>query len=148
MGNRCLAGLRTNGVELAVHLLQQKVKRLPGWIRAGHEPALLYDPRKERFEKLDGKGMALGVVEAYTFDVCSRQGWTPGSIILISTDGISETRNSEGEMFGEGRIRQTLFQNAKLPAAQIEAALLKAVKAHRGDMPQDDDITSVVIKLM
>jgi sigma-B regulation protein RsbU (phosphoserine phosphatase) len=42
-------------------------KRSVEWVRAGHEPAWLYDPNKNRFDELRGPGMALGVVEDYEY---------------------------------------------------------------------------------
>ncbi|NIQ92701.1 MAG: SpoIIE family protein phosphatase, partial [Deltaproteobacteria bacterium] len=32
------------------------------WVRAGHEPAILYNAREDSFLELAGEGMALGVV--------------------------------------------------------------------------------------
>jgi len=39
------------------------------WIRAGHEPAWLYDPDNESFEELKGPGLALGIDKSFTYQV-------------------------------------------------------------------------------
>jgi sigma-B regulation protein RsbU (phosphoserine phosphatase) len=38
-------------------------KKTIEWVRAGHDPAWLYDPDEDRFEDLKGAGVALGVTE-------------------------------------------------------------------------------------
>ncbi len=45
-----------------------------GWVRAGHDPALLYDPALDRFEELKGKGIALGVQDDF-FYVENQENW-------------------------------------------------------------------------
>ena len=37
------------------------------WVRAGHDPAILYDPRSESFEELGGSGIALGVDQDWEY---------------------------------------------------------------------------------
>mgnify|MGYP000449940558 CR=1 FL=1 len=38
------------------------------WIRAGHDPAFIYDAQDNRFQELMGTGMALGVDPGYDFE--------------------------------------------------------------------------------
>ena len=40
-------------------------RRALEWVRAGHEPALRYDPESQSFEELRGPGMALGIDARY-----------------------------------------------------------------------------------
>ena len=47
--------------------------------------------------------MALGVVDDYQFQMYERQGWVPGSVLIVGTDGIHESRNREDTMFGQAR---------------------------------------------
>lgn len=118
------------------------------WIRAGHDPAILYDPSQDTLEHLSGDGTALGVVEELDFHENSRQGWRPGSILVIGTDGIWEARNTENEMFGQKRYREIIRKHAADSAAGIQNAVIDAVASFQGDANQEDDITLVVIKLL
>ena len=70
------------------------------WVRAGHDPAIFYDPSGALFEELEGKGLALGVLEPAEFEACERP-LRPGNIVIIGTDGIWEARNPDGDMFGK-----------------------------------------------
>ena len=61
------------------------------WVRAGHEPALIYDRAGKTFAELNGKGIVLVVDEAYQYEEYYSNVWNPDEIILIGTDGIHET---------------------------------------------------------
>jgi phosphoserine phosphatase RsbU/P len=118
------------------------------WVRAGHDPAVLYDPSRDTFEHLTGEGTALGVVEDLDFHENSRQGWRPGSILVIGTDGIWEAQNTENEMFGQKRYHEIIRKHAAGSAADIQNGVIDAVESFQGDADQEDDITLVVIKLL
>jgi len=118
------------------------------WVRAGHEPALVYSAVSASFRELKGDGIAMGVLKNAEYRDHTRQGWEPGSVVVIGTDGITETRNAAGELFGAERVRQVVRANASRPAAVIQAAVIEAVQRFRGEAPQEDDITLVVVKLM
>ena len=118
------------------------------WVRAGHEPAMLYGPSGSKLQDLSGEGMALGVVEDYKFKEYTLQGWESGSVIIIGTDGIRETRNSNGEMFGLNRLLETISQNITESAAVIQNTIIDAIRTFRGNATQEDDITLVIIKLL
>jgi phosphoserine phosphatase RsbU/P len=49
-----------NFMTLFYLLIDRSAGRLE-WVRAGHDPALLYDPHLDRFDELNGPGIALGV---------------------------------------------------------------------------------------
>ena len=117
------------------------------WVRAGHEPAILYDIVADRFEELGGRGIPLGVFESAKFSVEQRS-LTAGQAIIIGTDGIWETRNEQGQMFGKERLREIIRAHAGQPSAKIVSTVLEAVAAFRGQIRQEDDITLVVINVL
>ena len=116
------------------------------WVRAGHDPALVYDPVKASFKELDGKGTVLGIDASFTFEENKRSGWSEGQIIVIGTDGIWETENSIAEKFGKIRLRRIIRQHSQFSAQEILSAILDALKKFRGSAPQNDDVTLVVVK--
>jgi sigma-B regulation protein RsbU (phosphoserine phosphatase) len=118
------------------------------WVRAGHDPAWIYDSQSGRFQELSGKGMALGVDAGQQYVENVLNHWSPGSIIVIATDGIREARNPAGDMFGLERFQRAIRDNAAASAEAIKLALLDDLGTFRGNAPQDDDITLVVIKLL
>jgi sigma-B regulation protein RsbU (phosphoserine phosphatase) len=118
------------------------------WVRAGHEPALVYEDIGYKFADLGGEGMVLGVDENYIYQDYSRDGWKPNDIIFIGTDGIHETRNENDQMFGQERLRGIIQKHARNAAKDINENVIKAVQNFRGKAPQEDDVTMVVIKLL
>jgi sigma-B regulation protein RsbU (phosphoserine phosphatase) len=118
------------------------------WVRAGHEPAILFDSSEKIFIELTGKGVAMGIDEDFQFQEYEREGWTSGSIVIVGTDGIRETRNSEGDMFGLFRLQEVVRTHAAESAESIQNAVIEALNTFQGDAPQEDDITLVVIKLL
>ncbi len=117
------------------------------WIRAGHEPGLLYEPQNGGFRELGGEGVALGAVTDPLIKTHTHRDWSAGAIVLLATDGIRETRDAEGAMFGLEGIQAVLRSQAHQPAQKIVAAVIQALEKHRGSRDQEDDITMVVIKL-
>jgi sigma-B regulation protein RsbU (phosphoserine phosphatase) len=126
--------------------IDPRLQRLT-WIRAGHEPGLLYEPQHDRFRELGGEGVALGVLSDPPFTLHAHHNWEAGNIIFLATDGIRETRNSGGAMFGIGGIKSVLQANANQSAREIVSAFVQTLEDFHGPQAQEDDITMVVIKL-
>jgi sigma-B regulation protein RsbU (phosphoserine phosphatase) len=117
------------------------------WVRAGHEPPLHYHAKTGTFSKLAGEGLVLGVEESYHYISRETVDLQIGDIILIGTDGIGETQNPAGELFGGKRVKQSLEDNRENSASAIREALVKKVQEFRGPQSQEDDITLVIVKV-
>jgi sigma-B regulation protein RsbU (phosphoserine phosphatase) len=129
------------------YLVIDPVRRSLKWVRAGHEPAVIYDPHRDVFEELRGSGMALGVDENWKYQEENRRGLTDGQVILIGTDGIWESRNSEGRMFGKEALLDLIRKNADSSAEEILGAVIASIKLFQQDTEPEDDVTLVVVKM-
>ena len=118
------------------------------WVRAGHEPALLFEPGSKEFQQLSGEGIVLGVDGDYRFQAYSRHQWVPGSVVVIATDGVHETRNKQDRMFGRERLHEIVHRHHKETARSIQTVILEELKDFRGSAAQEDDVTLVVAKLL
>jgi len=116
------------------------------WVRAGHDPALLYDSHTGEFDELKGHGLALGVDYTFEYDEFHRT-LAPGQTVLIGTDGIWEMHNEVGEMFGKDRVKEIIRNNISATAKEIIEAITDALNKFRGSKQPEDDITMVVIKV-
>ncbi len=121
-------------------------KRLE-WVRAGHDPALIYDPSRDDFEELKGSGVALGVNEGFDYEENRWNGLANGQIIAVGTDGIWEAVNREGEMFGKERLRNVIRNNAGAGAGDILNAVYDELNQFTRGQKSEDDITLVIIKV-
>lgn len=131
-------------------LFLARINRTYGWIqwvRAGHEPGVLYDPQSDTLHILKGGGLPLGIRKETEFEAFKRD-IRSGQIILISTDGVLEARNPAGEFFGRQRLYAVLRRCARQSAREIVREIFEAVGHFRGARPQEDDITLVVVKVL
>lgn len=128
------------------HLTVDPARRLLRWVRAGHEPAVVFDPFENRFEEMKGPGMALGLDETHRYVESAMPALAPGQILALGTDGIWETRNAAGEMYGKERFRQVLRRSSRRSAGGILRAVFDDLEAFREGRRPDDDTSLVVIK--
>ena len=117
------------------------------WVKAGHEPAILFTPRQDAHELLAGEGLPLGVMEDAVYKEYQKQ-LNSGQIILIGTDGIKEAVNASGEMFGNERLLDAVRDRADQSAREILDRVFESVNQFRHPLEPDDDETLVVIKVL
>lgn len=124
-------------VEPQAHRLQ--------YASAGHEPGWLTSPTGDSRE-LASTGLLLGIDEQATWDEVTIE-TSVGDRLIALTDGVSETFNSEGEMFGRTRIFGLLSECQELTPEQVVRQIDQALLAFRGNEPQHDDVTAVLLEL-
>lgn len=117
------------------------------WVRAGHDPALVYSPQQDAFEELKGSGIALGVTDGFQYMENRKTGLKNGQVIAIGTDGIWEAFNTAGEMFGKERYQRIIRDNAQKSAAEILDAVYRELNEFTLGKKSEDDITLVIVKL-
>jgi sigma-B regulation protein RsbU (phosphoserine phosphatase) len=125
--------------------MNEKVLR---WVRAGHDPALFYDPGVDEFKELWGDGIALGIDSHFNYQENVVQKLSSGQILVIGTDGIWEARNDMGEMFGRNRLKDLIRKYAAHSSDSISTSVINAIKTFQGSARQEDDITLLVIKFV
>jgi sigma-B regulation protein RsbU (phosphoserine phosphatase) len=71
----------------------------------------------------------------------------PGDLFVFCTDGVSEAVNVEGEDFGQRRLCEAISSARDGTAAAVADAVFDAVALFRGDAPQNDDLTTVAVRI-
>ena len=117
------------------------------WVRAGHDPALVYTPDTDEFEELKGSGVALGVTDKFKYIENRKEGLINGQIIAIGTDGIWEAFNTEGQMFGKERMCDIIRKHATASADDILNEVYAGLNNFMSGTRSEDDITLVIIKV-
>jgi serine phosphatase RsbU (regulator of sigma subunit) len=116
------------------------------YCNAGHNPPYLLSIAEEgAVHGLERTGMALGVVGDMTLEQDTVQ-FSPGDVLLLYTDGVTEAQNPEGAMFGVERLLAAAREQRGAPALRVQEAILEAIHAFVGDAPQFDDITLMVAR--
>ncbi|WP_319759107.1 SpoIIE family protein phosphatase [Maridesulfovibrio sp.] len=116
------------------------------WVRAGHDPALIFDHTQEEFIQLEGNGIALGAVAEATYSESCCFDLNAGQILILGTDGIWEASNSDGEFFGKERLWKVINSAKDLSAETLVETIFDAVHEFTGRNKQEDDLTVVVVK--
>ncbi len=147
--NRQIAGdVEESGqfMTLLYMIVDQKNQRLE-WIRAGHDPGIIYDPVTDNFEELAGPGLALGVNAEWNYETNRKEGLKEGQIIVLGTDGIWEAQNSEGEMFGKEALFKKIRENADAEANVLLETIIDSLDQFRNGFSLQDDVTLIVVKI-
>ena len=119
-------------------------------VRAGHCPAIYYSQSTGKTTLLENNGLGLGILrnseynEFVTEDSLTYQ---VGDILLVYTDGITEARNSENELYGTQGLNKSLQQHIDKDAEEIKNALIADLKTFLNGLTLDDDYTLTVIKI-
>lgn len=88
----------------------------------------------------------VGVVHDLKFEEAEMK-LAPGDKLFVFTDGVTETRSLDGEMYGEARLQQFLFENREANLSTIHQRLYEGLRAFRSDALQTDDITSLILRI-
>jgi phosphoserine phosphatase RsbU/P len=116
------------------------------WIRAGHQPAIVYDPHHDVFDELTGAGIPLGVDPDWQYKEELKKDLPRNQIILIGTDGLWEAQNAKGQMFGKEPIYELMRRNAAKRSDQILESIVAELDRFQKGYSLADDVTLVVIK--
>jgi sigma-B regulation protein RsbU (phosphoserine phosphatase) len=113
------------------------------YINAGHEPLFIVGPTGVKVS-LQPTGPAVGMMPDANFKIEHVQ-LEPGDILIGYTDGVTEARSSNNELYTKKRLRSLLEQ----PAASA-SELLERIKTslfnYTENAPQGDDITLLVVR--
>jgi serine phosphatase RsbU (regulator of sigma subunit) len=117
------------------------------YANAGHPPALLLRAKEPGCTRLQADGVLLGIRPQVHFAE-TRIGMDTGDIVVLYTDGVTETQNAEGELFGTDRLGDCVTAHrAEDPEAMV-GQVIAALDRFAGAVPRDDDLTIVVMKLV
>jgi len=114
------------------------------YANAGHSP-VIYRPAAGAATMLLADSTAIGI---FPVSSCENQeiALRPGDLLIVATDGFSDARNPDDEMFGHERLLDLVDTLAQQSSQDIADGLFTAVDRFKADCPQEDDQTLVVIK--
>ncbi len=115
------------------------------YVAGKHMDLMIYRAKSEKVEVIPTNGSWLGIVD----DLGSvledhRIPIAIGDIILLYTDGITEARNQNEDLFGEERLIALFEANAQQPLQQLRAEIFAAVTDF--EETQSDDRTVMFLK--
>jgi phosphoserine phosphatase RsbU/P len=121
------------------------------YARAGHPPALIFNPARETAcVTLNPNGLAMGVDAGTKFDrVMEEKHFTlqPGDLILFYTDGLIELVDSTGAEVGTEWVFALMKKNYDRPIDDIVGQIWNQAQKLFPDSKSPDDITLVAVKV-
>ncbi len=117
--------------------------------RAGHEPPILFHRATGEIEVLEPPGLAAGIDEGPVFKRAVKDyrfRMESGDILVLYTDGIIESENSEGDEFGIDRLCRLVAENSERSSQDLVNFITAEVSRFSAGMSQIDDITLIAIE--
>lgn len=112
------------------------------YANAGHNPPFLLGTKG--IKTLNNTGMPLGIDE--------QNDWTqdeiiisPGEVLFLYTDGMTDAQNSAGEFIDRKIILNTVQMNIGKSVYEVQQSVLDRVHRFVGDAPRFDDLTLVLL---
>jgi serine phosphatase RsbU (regulator of sigma subunit) len=110
---------------------------------AGHPPPILRHDGTS--EEIIANGVVLGRFRGVHYEEVTRS-FTPGDTLVLYTDGVTETVNRSGEMWGDERLRMTIASHDS-SAEALAGTIVGDVASWRGVAgAPEDDVTMIVVR--
>lgn len=110
---------------------------------AGHLPVLHWRAADRTLHRLDNQSLPLGVDSGERFHA-HLAAIASGDLLVLYTDGLTETQNPAGQLFGLDRLERAVARHADLELPALLDALLAEVAAFG---PQTDDRTLLLARV-
>ena len=120
----------------------------------GHPRPYLYRSRTARWQALAAEGsnpehslgnIPFGVIQQTEYQQFQVE-LEPEDIVVITSDGVAETRNAAGEFFGEQRLLECLRSTTDPSPQGIAAEIRASIDRFAGSRPPHDDRTLMILR--
>ena len=117
------------------------------WTGAGHEHILIYRAKTKKCEAVRAGGIVLGMLKkAEKFFKENQLFLDTGDVVVLYTDGVTESINSKGQMLELQNLIPLVEKYGHLSVGEISNAIFSDLLRFMGKTPQHDDITLVAMK--
>jgi sigma-B regulation protein RsbU (phosphoserine phosphatase) len=72
---------------------------------------------------------------------------SPGDVIVLYTDGITEAMNPQSDLFGESRLSRIVEEHGHLESSELRERIMREIEAFVGSADQHDDMTMILLKV-
>ncbi|GAB4320282.1 MAG: hypothetical protein Kow0059_14530 [Candidatus Sumerlaeia bacterium] len=129
-------------VTMVLGILDSDARRFE-YCNAGHCSPLMW--QGGGVVELESNSPVVGIEEQSLFHT-SRVTIQPGTLLVFTTDGVTDLMNPAGELFGKSALKSFVEQNALLAVRRFRDALYQRLLAHQGHAEQFDDLTILVVR--
>ena len=112
------------------------------YVNGGHEPLFIVNSSGIKGQ-LKATGPVVGIMTAIKYEIRWIQ-LAPGDILIGYTDGVTEARSPQENLFGKKRFK-ALLKNSPPTASDLIEQIKRDLFEHIDNAPQFDDITMIAI---
>ena len=113
---------------------------------AGHVPGFLMNGSGKIDHVLESSGPPLGISDDSHFVACAIP-LAPQQLVILLTDGVTETTDSEDVEFGTDGVLEYVRAHRQDSARELAEGIYRAARSFAGDNPQLDDVTEVIVRI-
>ena len=132
--------------EMFATLLYAVLDRQGGFefVNAGHIPPLIVRAQGG-VDRVESSNFPVGLFPHVEFTV-DRAEVHPGDLIVTTSDGVTEARDSLGGLFGDARLLALLEGCSGQTADEVVRKILASIREFVGTAPQSDDLTVTIVR--
>jgi len=116
------------------------------FVDCGHVRTIYHNAHANKITLLQGVNMPLGFPEIDPFKQIV-QPFNAGDLFVFYSDGLTEATNPKGEMYGEERLTDLIFQNVGLENENLLKTVRQSIESFTGSKTFDDDFTCVLVRI-
>ena len=114
---------------------------------AGHVPGFLMNGFGKIEHVLESSGPPLGIFDDSHF-VTSAVPLAQQQIVILLTDGVTETTDSEDVQFGTDGVLEYVRAHRQDSASVLAEGIYRAARSFAGGNPQHDDVAEVIVRVV
>ena len=120
--------------------------RTVDFVDCGHTTTIHFQANTGTCAMLQGENLPLGVSEREIYEQF-RVPLDSGDVLLFYSDGLTETRNSQGELFGIERLAECVRIHGRLDPEALIDQIRQAAVAFSNSETFGDDLTCVAVRI-
>lgn len=114
------------------------------YANAGHNQPILVRA-SGAVERIEATGVPIGILPEQTYDEGCVRLW-PGDVLVVFSDGITESIDMMGQEFGEDRLVDVVRRNLTASAGKLRDRIDEALSRFVGSAPSVDDMTLLILR--
>jgi len=145
--DRCIHELIDLGLFTTLMFLRLDLKnRQVSVVDCGHNPLIHLPFSSCRCRQVKGENLPMGLIEEEEYIETSFP-IEDNDLLILYSDGITENRSTDNEMFGIDRFTALLEQNAAMPTETIVGKIRESIMQFCDCSNFEDDVTCIVIRI-
>ena len=112
------------------------------FVNAGHLPPILLS--KDSLTEMKKGATAIGIMQEVSYKE-EKISITPGDMFVVYSDGVTESRNKQGDFFGDEAFKTLLRKLYGYSAKRAGEKIIETIDLFSGDGRPNDDLSIVII---